>query len=279
MTAPVVYCAVPVHNRLRTTKRFIRLLNEQTYPALHIVVIDDGSTDGTGEFLSSLTQGNLTVLNGDGSLWWGGAMRLAMQHVFSVASPNGYFLMINDDVEIDADYVAQLVAAVQVNTRAVIGSLQCEIDSNRVMASGGQIDYWSMQIVAIKHNSGTVDALPGRGVLLPLAAIRQCGLINATFFRHYFSDLEYTARVKERGWNLIICDRARVYTSSVSSDAHITTQGFVSRYFSTRSKDNLLIRLLFFSLRGPLALRFVAVPRYAIMAFIRLLARKCSTSS
>ncbi|WP_246763679.1 glycosyltransferase family 2 protein [Rhizobium bangladeshense] len=61
---------IPVFNRLEHTRRVLEALRRQTLVnALTIVVINDGSTDGTAEYLKS--QGDVVEIRGDGNLWWG----------------------------------------------------------------------------------------------------------------------------------------------------------------------------------------------------------------
>ena len=88
-----VFCVVPVHNRVEITKRFLGFLSAQDYPALHVVVIDDGSTDGTADLLAQSSHLNLTVLRGDGTLWWGGALHMGMQWVSKMATDADYLLI------------------------------------------------------------------------------------------------------------------------------------------------------------------------------------------
>lgn len=267
---PTVYCVVPVYNRLEVTKRFLEYINKQDYLAIHTVIVDDGSSDGTGEYLAQLSQSNLTVLKGDGDLWWGGAMHLGMSYVMKVAKASDYLLMLNDDVIIMQNYISTLVKESVANCVAVVGSSQRDEVSGKLMGSGFHINYWSMRLISVEceDQNVTVNALPGRGVLFPMCAVLAAGTINLKCFPHYFSDLEYTARVGERGFNLILSKKANVFSSAESSDMHVRNKGLFAEYFSFRSRNNLLHRVLFFSIRGPILLRIWSLPRFLIVLFL-----------
>lgn len=273
---PKVYCVVPVYNRLEVTKLFLEYINGQDYPAIHMVIVDDGSSDGTGEYLAQSSQNNLTVLKGDGNLWWGGAMHLGMSYVMGVAKVSDYLLILNDDVRIERDYISTLVKESVSNGAAVVGSSQRDEVSGKLSGGGFHIDYWGMRFVPVDccvDQNITVDALPGRGVLFPMRAVFAAGKVNARFFPHFLGDLEYTARVGESGFKILLSKRAEVFSSSESSDIHVRNKGIFAEYFSFRSKNNLFHRLLFFSVRGPLILRILAVPRYPVTLIAKYMGR------
>lgn len=60
-----IYILLPVHNRCELTRHFIECLKSQTYQNFHLVLIDDGSTDGTSEMVLSNLD-TVTVVRGNG---------------------------------------------------------------------------------------------------------------------------------------------------------------------------------------------------------------------
>jgi len=266
-----VFCVIPVHNRLLSVKNCINYLSAQNYYPINTIVVDDGSTDGTYEYLTKISQTNFAVLRGDGNLWWGGAMRLGMQYVLNLADADDYLLMLNDDVVIGSDYVFSLVRESLRYQRAIVGSVQrCEA-SGVTMGRGFSINYFVMEISLLDDRSVDVqiDALPGRGTLYPVSIIRRVGLINSKLFPHYFGDIEYSARAKDKGYTLVICQDANVYTNSKSSDQDVRVKYGFFHWFSFRSKDNLVHRLVFFSIRGPRWLRLCTLLRFIIITLYK----------
>ncbi|MCW5626437.1 MAG: glycosyltransferase family 2 protein, partial [Burkholderiales bacterium] len=105
----IVFVLVPVFNRLAHTKNVLDALRRQTIvDQLRIVVIDDGSTDGTAEFLDA--QPDLVVLRGDGSFWWGGAIDKGLEYVRDQQPTHeDYVLFLNNDTWFEPRYIETLV--------------------------------------------------------------------------------------------------------------------------------------------------------------------------
>ncbi len=61
-----LYVIFPAHNRKHVTEKLIRSLKEQTYQDFTLVLVDDGSTDGTSEMVRGYF-GNVVVIRGKGN--------------------------------------------------------------------------------------------------------------------------------------------------------------------------------------------------------------------
>ncbi len=101
----MLYIILPVHNRITTTAIFIRCLLEQSFSDYHLLLVDDGSTDGTADFVRKEIA-RCTVITGDGSLWWAGGLQKGLDWVKQHADSAGDILMINDDVRFGQDFLA-----------------------------------------------------------------------------------------------------------------------------------------------------------------------------
>ena len=271
MSVPTVYCIIPVHNRLNITSKIIDYLNAQDFKALHIIIVDDGSTDGTYEYLKQVKQANLTVLRGDGNLWWGGSMRMGMDFIAPLAHKDDYLLMLNDDVCIKNNYISVLVERSAKYNDAIVGSAQCDMNSKKCVSCGVYVDFMKMIFRSLpcsctnNVNTIKVNALPGRGTLFPYKLVANTNGIYSKLFPHYLGDLEYTSRLYEAGAILTVSADAKIFMSMESSDKLIQESSLCSKWLHMRSKSNILHRMIFFSIRGPFVYRISAIPRYFIL--------------
>ncbi len=246
-----IHVVVPVFNRLALTQALIACLRRQVLnQTLRILIVNDGSTDGSADWLAA--QSDIDVLIGDGSLFWGGAVDLAVRHLQAKAAPEDWVLLMNNDTIVADDFVQCLLDAALTHAPAAVGSvIRDEADHAHLLSIGANVDAWRLLTRDILDTDQTkatasvveVDALSGRGVLFPMAGLIAAGGMRPRALPHYLADYEVSVRVRKSGWRLLVLPSAAVY----SGDDYGSTR----RALSWRDK--------FFSVRSPLYLPAVLV--------------------
>ena len=88
---------IPVFNRKNTTLNCLYQLQNITRKgfAIDIIVIDDGSTDGTSDALRQ-NYPDTILLKGGGNLWWSGGVNKGFE--YALKEKYEFVYTINDDV-------------------------------------------------------------------------------------------------------------------------------------------------------------------------------------
>ena len=214
-----IYTIIPVHNRLNHTINIINCLRKQTIRnKLKIIVVDDGSTDGTDIWLRNQT--DIETLNGNGNLLWAGAINLAIKNLSIKSKKTDWLLLINNDVKIKNDYIETLYKIAKNNFPSAVGSI-VKNNNEELISIGAKIFPDKFKVEEINNKKfkfqnldilKNVDVLSGRGVLYPLKSIIDVNGLRPKLIPHYFADYDLSLRVNKKGYNLIISMNASVYT-------------------------------------------------------------------
>lgn len=213
----MVYALIPAHNNKPEVLQVLRCLERQRYGDLEVLLVDDGSTDGTGEEVRRRFP-RVRVLQGDGQLWWTGANVLGVSDVTERARTGDFILLLNNDVSMDDDYLGELVKCSEHLGRAIVGSTIVDDERRDCMVAGLRLDRRlrvteQTDAAAIRESEydDQVDVLPGRGTLVPLEVFRRIGTFNRRRLPHYGADYEFSIRARRAGFRLAVSHRAKVY--------------------------------------------------------------------
>lgn len=274
-----IYVLIPVFNRLHHTRRAIDCLRVQTLAAqLRIVVINDGSTDDTADYLSQ--QPDVIEIKGDGQLWWGGAIQKGLEYAMARRQPGDYVLFLNNDTWFARDYVETLVQVSQQGGGAAVGSVVHEEGKIPPLASIGprininRIAVWDLQQELPPEQilnplpTYKVDALSGRGTLYPINLFEKYGQMKPFLLPHYLADYEIAMRFGRAGIPLLVSTHAVVFSPPVYGN-DVSRMGWRERYFSRRSSSNIIRRLMFYMMVGTPVQRYTAPLRMFSFAAYR----------
>lgn len=273
-----VEIVTPVHNRRDITLQCLRSLRRLRGEKLkfHTIIVDDGSTDGTSEAIEREFP-EVQIVKADGTLFFtegtNAGVRAALQH-----DPK-YVLMMNDDQVFDPDFLRYMVETAEANERSVVGSLLLLWDTPHKLFQvspvwdtwAGGWRHWQKQTVwTIPQKAWEVEIIVGNCVLVPVQAIRECGLMNSARYPN-FGDAEYTPRLRKNGWRLLIDPRARVFCQPNNLPAKVLKmnfrQKFKALFVDLKNIHNL--RRRFYSYWDAAPSRWQAVLAFAVF-FIRI---------
>lgn len=187
-----------------------------------VVVYDDGSTDGSAEVARAVLPG-VVVLHGSGSAWWAGGTKAAADECLRRSC--GYVLLLNPDVHISQNGVAELVAHVDRNPNSIAAALVVDMnDEGRIAWAGSRfvrhnawLPLWGGRYVArggdpisvVGARPYEVDEVHGRGVLVPRGVWQALGGLDADCFPHYGADNDFSLRARSAGVRLFVVPSVR----------------------------------------------------------------------
>jgi len=187
------------HNRREKTLSCLHSLFEVSLPEtakVDIFLVNDGSTDGTGEAVKIQFPG-VRVIEGDGNLYWNRGMNLAW-HAASETFPYDYYLWLNDDVILDKNSVITLLKDIQGledSDAIIVGA--CRSGKGGVTYSG----YNNLKENIKLKPEGVIqkcEYFNGNVVLVPSAVSDQVGFLDP-IYHHAQGDFDYGLRAKKSG--------------------------------------------------------------------------------
>lgn len=214
-----VELVIPVYNRRETTLQALRSLRRITDENLkvHIIVVDDGSTDGTSEAIAEDFP-EVQIVSGDGTLHYAAGTNRGISAALK-RNPD-YIVTMNDDAIYHEQFLQRLIKTSEKNPRSIVGALLLlwnephrvfQVNFKWETFGGGWMHGDASTAFDFPEQAFEVEGLAGNCVLFPVEAIRECGLMDEKKFPHGWGDIQYVIRMKKNGWRLLIEPKSFVW--------------------------------------------------------------------
>jgi len=209
-----VYVVIPVFNRKDITLKCIEQLEGQENAQFQIVIVDDGSKDGTEESIK-LRFPKVHIVKGDGSWWWTKSVNEGCK--FALGNGASAIVLMNDDTKFSNNFFELLFQSAQNYPDSIIGAISVTEDKPYRIFFSGVKKRKKLTAKSIKYHSQfsaynpnevngihPTEVLPGRGIFIPSKVFREIGFFNQDKMPQYFADFDFTNRAKRNGYNVLI---------------------------------------------------------------------------
>jgi len=217
----------------------IASLKKLNYPNFDMVVVDNGSTDGSQAHIEAHVP-DIRVIQTGANLGFGGGCNVGIRKALEQGSD--YVWLINSDATADKNSLTELVSLA--DEQALVGAVgsvlyQTDRPEQVQLWGGGKVNFLfgiSRHQMSFAH----LDFVSGASVLLRREAIEQVGLFDEQTFFMYWEDSDLGFRLRQAGWQLAVAENSRVWHKLSASlgqgsrqlDAYFTQSGvrFFRRY-------------------------------------------------
>jgi len=216
--APRVYAILVVYNGGEWLEDVLDTIAAQRYPALELVVVDNGSTDGSGVVLDHRVSAERLV-RFRRNVGFGRAVQAAMQR--ADMSVTDHVLLLHDDLVLAPDALERLVAALEADPAlAVVGPKLREWTEEPVLQEVGMtIDRFGRAESPLEPgelDQGQHDRrrdvlyVSTAGMLVRAGALRQLGVLEHRYVA-FRDDLDLCWRAWIAGWRVEVVPEAVGY--------------------------------------------------------------------
>jgi GT2 family glycosyltransferase len=211
------------------------------YPRFEVLVVDNGSSDGTAKALRSRFGSRIEVVENDRNLLFAGGMNVGLRRTLDGGADA--VLLLNNDVVVDPGMLRALAATAARDPHiAAVGPKIYYFDAPQmVWFAGGELPLWrgwSRHLGLRESDHGQhdrerdVDYLTGCGFLVVRRALEDVGLFD-TAYAMYAEDADWSFRARARGWRLVYAPSGRMW-HRVSATAGARSWFKVSRRLASQ---------------------------------------------
>jgi len=231
-------------NSHEMTAECIRSLRATDGPDFEILVVDNGSTDGSVEILPQEFP-QITVLPQERNLGFAAGCNVGMRH--ALANDAEYVLLLNNDTVVAPDFIREMVTAIENDPRigAVCPKIYFADEPEMIWYAGADFSLWTG---TAKHRGwkevdrGQFDRpkgitqATGCAMLVRCSSLRDVGLLDEQFWA-YAEDLDWSVRFLKRGYRLAFAPKASLWHCCGATAVKSMGAGSqaIRQFFSTRN--------------------------------------------
>lgn len=222
---PLVYVVTLTWNQAADTLECLASLQQMTYPNFRLVVVDNGSHDGTVEAVRVRFPQAELLVNAD-NLGFSGGFNVGLR--WALAAGADWVLMINNDTYVAPDLLAELmVHSTTPGVTMLAPKIYSAEEQQRIWSVGGDRSWWTYEMVRTGDGQLDIgqwdqpierDYLVGCALLLKRSLLEEVGLFDAeTFYPIYYEDSDLCLRARQAGQRLLLVPNARMWHKGVGA--------------------------------------------------------------
>lgn len=216
LTASVI---IPNWNGVKLLGQCLDALRQQTFKDFEVIVVENGSTDGSVEFIRQQYP-EVILLEQETNLGFAGGVNVGLRY-----SEAKYKVLLNNDTAVDSGWLKALVdtagrhnTAFAVVSKILEASKEKQPKQYKIDSTGDQYSTWGM---AFPRGRGEVDAgqfdageqvfaACGGSVLYRSNLLAKVGLFDEDFFA-YYEDVDISFRARLLGYSVLYEPKSVVY--------------------------------------------------------------------
>ncbi|MDX6577440.1 MAG: hypothetical protein QOE96_3393 [Blastocatellia bacterium] len=215
---PLVWIVVLHWRNYGSTYQALRSLSQVTYPNVRVLIVDNGSQDGSAERLAEEFPAHLFLSN-EANLGFSRGCNRGIRYAHSEGAE--YILLLNNDMEVEPDFLEPAIKLAQQdpNVGLVTGKILFGDRRNVIWSAGGYIHNLKIQGIAPAWNQdddGRWDKIietswaSGAMLMIPRATIEKVGFLPEEYF-FGVEEWDYSTAVKNAGLKIVYVPKFKGY--------------------------------------------------------------------
>jgi GT2 family glycosyltransferase len=236
---PLVYIIILNWNGWQDTLACVESCRKLTWPNFRIVVVDNGSTDGSESILRERLP-DVEIIQSGANLGFAGGNNVGIRRALDAGAD--YVWLLNNDAEAAPEALTGLVETMESASGAGMASSKIYLydDPQRLDFAGGLWEKGRLRVRLVGANqvdSGQFDEPPERSsvsgcsVLVSSRMIRDIGLMDESYFL-YWEDTEWCARAQQKGYAILFAPKSHVWHKVSASTGK---NSFAQHYYLFRN--------------------------------------------
>jgi glycosyltransferase involved in cell wall biosynthesis len=225
-------CAVIVtFNRKDTLIEALNHILRQTTLPEKIFIVDNNSSDGTIDYLKSISDSRIQPIYLDDNVGSAGAISEAMKRGLESGSYD-YFWILDDDTFYKPNALSELIEGIESSDFALLG------------LHGAHIRFGRKHMVSDNIRLQQADYALIDGALIRAEAVKNAGVVDKRFFM-MCDDHEYSLRLRKFGYKIGVLKNGADERLYMGGDGKFTRATLWRGYYSAR--NHVLILKKYFS--------------------------------
>jgi len=205
-------------NQYLDTKECLESLSKINYQNYEIIIVDNGSKDGSFEKLKSEFPKHIYIKN-DKNLGFAEGNNIGIK--YAIKHGCDYLLLLNNDTIVDSEFLSRMIepAEKDISVGAVGPKIYFYSNPKIIWFAGGIIRRLSGRTYHIginKEDHGQyekeriVDFLTGCAFLVRKNIVEEIGGLDPDYFNN-FEDVDWSLRIRRMGYKLIYNPKAKIW--------------------------------------------------------------------